>query len=89
MSDFSDFLLALEFDTDDPEFARGFEAGRLWEIFRRNDEHMLDGQFFHASNSELVLRMIDAWGRQGVTAEFTEDPVWMVLRWNEKDAPAS
>jgi hypothetical protein len=47
----------LEFDSDDPEFTRGFEAGWLWN----NIEDMAKGeewcQMVHASNTEMVMRM--------------------------------
>lgn len=68
----------LLFDTDDPEFARGFEVGRIYEMFV-NDNPEVMGQPFHASNVEMVLRIAEARG-VSVTAEFTDDPNWMVLR---------
>ena len=74
---------ALPFDTDSADFARGFEAGRIWERLRDGDLDSLDGQLFHAANAEMVLRMVDATadsvGRY-LRAEFTEAPGWMVLR---------
>lgn len=74
------FRPILEFDTDESEFARGFEAGRLWGFLLDHDSDQLDGQPFHATNVEMVLRMLDATGHDGVTAEFSDDPGWMVLR---------
>lgn len=48
----------LQFDSDDPEFARGFEAGRLWERIK-NDAGDWD-EIIHASNAEMVMRMCDS-----------------------------
>lgn len=35
--------LLLAFDTDAPEFARGFEAGRVWANGRSSWLHLLSG----------------------------------------------
>lgn len=78
----------LQFDTDYPEFVRGFEAGRIWSLLRMVvkgdvDGEELDGLPFHAANTEMVLRMLEAlelvddW-----RAEFV-DETWMVLRQRE------
>jgi hypothetical protein len=79
MSDQHGFSIALAFDTDDPQFARGFEAGRIWEALKTGDLDQLDGQPIHATNGEMVLRMAEAHD-VALTAEFTDDDVWMVLR---------
>jgi hypothetical protein len=47
----------LTFDSDEPEFARGFEAGRLWERIK-TDQANFD-ETIHASNAEMVMRMCD------------------------------
>lgn len=58
MSDFArGHGLLLPFDTDDEQFVRGFEAGRLWEMLKRGEPF---DQAFHASNAEMVLRMAEA-----------------------------
>jgi hypothetical protein len=51
--------LILAFDSDDPEFTRGFEAGQLWERLERDG---YAGQLIHAENAEMVMRMADAKG---------------------------
>ena len=50
----SEVDLICPFDSDDPEFARGFEAEALWERLKsdRSAEATL-----HASNVEMVTRM--------------------------------
>lgn len=68
----------LAFDSDSPEFVRGFEAGWLYQRLAADEQ--VDGQPFHAVNAEMVMRMLDALGRTDLTASFTSDPVWMVLR---------
>ena len=59
MSDDS-YSLALEFDTNDPEFARGVEAGRLWEMLKSGEAVQ---QTIHATNTEMAIRMCEAGGR--------------------------
>ena len=51
--------LVLAFDTDEPEFTRGFEAGQLWERLERDG---IADQLIHAENAEMVMRMADAKG---------------------------
>jgi len=59
----------LRFDTDDPEFARGFEIGVLWERLNSLGScHMS----IHASNAEMVTRMASA-ARREVSIEALED----------------
>lgn len=70
--------LVLRFDTDASEFARGFEAGRIWERIRDGDLDSLDGQLFHATNAEMVLRMIES-TEVTLLAEHVDD-TWMVLK---------
>lgn len=55
----TDFGALLLFDTDAPEFARGFEAGILWG--RMAHEYHVD-QLVHPGNAEMVIRMAEARG---------------------------
>lgn len=68
--------LALAFDSDDPEFARGVEVGRLWEQLK--DPEPLE-QTIHAGNVEMAVRMAEATGRRMVV-EDSPDPCWVHLR---------
>lgn len=52
------YNLLLAFDSDDPEFSRGFEAGCLWQRIKQ-DQTTWD-QMIHASNAEMVMRMCEA-----------------------------
>lgn len=69
------FSLALAFDTDDPEFCRGVEAGRLWEQLKSGEP--VD-QTIHATNSEMAIRMCEALDRE-FTADVLDD-TWIELR---------
>ncbi len=71
------FELLLPFDTDNIEFARGFEAGRIWTLMDENPDK-LTGLIFHAENSEMILRMIEKKGLS-LKAKFTTDEEWMML----------
>lgn len=65
--------LVLAFDTDDAEFVRGFEAGRLWE--RVKEDRSTWDQMIHATNAEMVMRMCEAEGRE-FSADLVDD-VWV------------
>jgi hypothetical protein len=54
-----EFGLVLAFDTDDPEFTRGFEAGQLWERLERDGAA---DQLIHAENAEMVMRIAESRG---------------------------
>lgn len=75
------YALALAFDTDAPEFARGVEVGRLWERLRL-DPAPAD-EMVHIANAEMLLRIGDALGRL-VTGE-EHDKVWMTVRFGAAD----
>jgi len=55
------FSPLLSFDTDDIEFARGFEAGRLWEALSKSQDER--DQLVHATNVEMAMRIAEALGR--------------------------
>lgn len=73
----SSFIMVLPFDTDSEEFVRGFEAGRIWGLMTDNPA-MLPGLIFHATNAEMVMRMIETKGLP-LKAQFTDDQIWMRL----------
>ena len=78
-SDMDAFGLLLAFDTDAPAFARGFEAGSLWEQLRSTDGSL--DALIHASNSEMVLRMGEALGRSVVGEP--QDSAWTLVAFGE------
>lgn len=61
------YSLALAFDTDDSEFCRGVEAGRLWEQLKTGEEV---SQTIHATNAEMAIRMCESLER-----EFSAEPL--------------
>lgn len=65
--------LLLAFDSDDPEFARGFEAARVWSAVRLI-EHAADFMV-RAENAEMMLRIAEATGRQLRITELDDE--WM------------
>jgi hypothetical protein len=67
--------MLLPFDVDDPDFARGFEAGALWSRLRLSGEK--ESATIHASNAEMALRMSEALGRS-VRGEALDES-WMLL----------
>lgn len=69
------FGCLLPFDTDDAEFVRGFEAGRVWQ--RLQLEHDAFAETVHATNSEMVLRMAEAHGRTVVGHMLDADWTWV------------
>jgi hypothetical protein len=71
------YSLILAFDSDDPEFCRGFEAGHLWE--RIQNDHTSWDSVVHATNAEMVMRMCEAEDR-GFRSEDMDDDfvqVWI------------
>lgn len=62
------FNCLLPFDSDDPEFVRGFEAGRIYDLVGNllavdaNDAEWHDFMpiTVHAVNAEMVLRIAEA-----------------------------
>lgn len=75
MSDDEGWGLVLPFDTDEPEFCRGFEAGQIWEQLQRGDD--ID-RMIHAENSEMVMRMCEKTGREFRAEDVGDD--WMHLQ---------
>jgi hypothetical protein len=53
-----EYGLLLAFDSDDPEFTRGFEIGQLWERLSRDG--FLHQPLAHASNAEMFMRIAEA-----------------------------
>ena len=71
------FTCVLGFDTDDPEFARGVELGRLLERLRVEPDPL--SELVHISNAEMVLRVGDALRRPVIGEEY--DGTWMIVRF--------
>jgi len=76
------FTCVLAFDTDDAEFVRGVELGRLWERLRTQPDPLLE--LVHISNAEMVLRLADTLGRPAIGEEI--DGTWMTVRFGAQAA---
>lgn len=56
-NDDDEWGLSLPFDTDDPEFTRGFQVGMIYGKFFHPDEH---GEVIvSAENAEMLARLIE------------------------------
>lgn len=69
----------MEFDSDDPDFTRGFEAGRVYEALLPHTRASLEVQI-HSSNYEMMTRIGVATGYK-VVVQDASDPSWMVLQF--------
>jgi hypothetical protein len=80
----SDFSCLLPFDSDAPEFARGFEVGRLWGKLQERPEDPFE-EYVHAQNVEMVLRIADATSRSVRSDELGDD--WLIVQFSASGAP--
>ncbi len=71
-------VCVLPFDTDAHDFARGFEAGRIWQQLVDRDDAV--EETIHARNAEMVLRMAEATGRSVVGEDL--DDIWTLMRFS-------
>lgn len=78
-----EFGCILAFDTDDPQFARGFEAGRLWTCLQQSPDREIE-QLVHASNAEMAIRMAEALGRS-VRSHEDDAGSWLTVVFNPVD----
>jgi hypothetical protein len=62
----------LPFDRDTSDFARGFEAGRLWALLRLMPDQPIE-ETVHVSNAEMLIRMSEATGRPVRATEMDSD----------------
>lgn len=69
--------LLLPFDVDEPEFVRGFEAGRVWSLLHESHEREFT---VHASNAEMMLRIAEA--MEGSVQSTELDETWMEVEFD-------
>lgn len=69
------YILMLQFDSDNPEFTRGFEAGIIYNKCQNNID-VVD-QNIHASNSEMVIRICELFEKKFVGQLLDDD--WMCI----------
>lgn len=89
------YALDLAFDSDDPEFCRGFEAADVYRSAQLFAADQIPGptltQTVHATNAEMMLRIADRLGL-AVRSEEVDDG-WLFVTyaradciWDEPDA---
>lgn len=74
--------LLLAFDTQDPEFSRGFEAGRVWGALTADPDVEIS-EVVHAVNAEMFLRMGEALDRPVRSTEL--DETWMEINFDASE----
>jgi hypothetical protein len=74
------FGLVLPFDTDDSEFARGFEAGRAWHALSES-AGPIPSMVVHGTNAEMLMRMAEAQGRSVRSRDL--DETWIEVEFSE------
>ena len=78
--------LLLRFDTDEAEFARGFECGRLWAVLREDPEAEVS-EYTRVGNLEMLLRLAEATGRTVQTED--ADDAWVLATFTASVAVES
>lgn len=67
----SEYRPVLPFESDDPEFVRGFECGRIWALLAQHEQPLK--VLAHKSNAEMLLRMAESTGRPVQTEEMDDE----------------
>lgn len=82
--DSAEFGLVLKFDTDEPEFTRGFEAGMLWQAL--TEEPASREGTYHRLNVRMLERIAAA---KGFTVEVknTTDVQWVTAVFTKVGPP--
>ena len=66
--------LLVPFDSNDPEFTRGFEAGTLWQRMQTEGEVKAT---IHATNAEMVMRMAERYSFTFTSYYLDAEGFWM------------
>jgi hypothetical protein len=85
MDESTSFKPILEFDCQSADFARGFEAGRVWAALNEYPVRAVD-VCAHGTNAEMVIRMAEATARQVASEEIGAD--WLRVRFASVDGCA-
>ena len=67
------YRLVLLFDTDEPEFARGWEAAIVWAALKQIDPWDSHEAQVHGENVEMMLRIAEATHRPLTTHDSDAD----------------
>lgn len=71
--------LLLAFDSQHPEFSRGFEAGRIWRALTEDPDTEIC-EIVHTCNAEMFLRMGESLRRPVRSTEL--DETWMEINFD-------
>lgn len=72
-----DVDLICPFDSDDPEFTRGFEIGMIWERLKSGEPCAAT---IHASNAEMILRLAETSGMRFRAQDLSEE--WLHVEFH-------
>lgn len=73
----AEFGLALAFDSDDPEFRRGVEAGMIWQ---RLEQEQAFECYLHPENAEMCMRIAEAKGVSFKAEPAGDEWLWVTFR---------
>lgn len=76
------FALVLKFDNVEPEFAYGFECGRVWGLLQMYPASEIN-EIMHSENAEMILRMAEATKRRVIATSISEIHVEVVFQPSE------
>ena len=80
-------VLKLQFDTNDPEFARGVQIGMVWQLLHGEVEEF--EMPLYLTNAEMVFRMCEATGytftaKYENDEEVDDDADWIMVTFTSK-----
>lgn len=84
------FALVLPFDSDDPEFTRGFACGQVWQLIEMNEPYI--ETTITSDNLYMFITMADTRGytiemeETGVEASNLLDTEWLRVSLTKKEA---
>lgn len=82
-------VLMLEYDSSNPEFARGFQCGMIWQLLHGGiNEFEIP---VYVTNAEMVMRMAEVAGYSYTAkyeneSEVGEEHDWMLIKFVDTDS---
>lgn len=73
------FKLVLAFDSEEPEFSRGFECGVIWG--RMLSDAGAFAHTIHAVNAEMAIRMAEARHRDFSARDYPGNHGWVTMHY--------
>ena len=72
----AEFPPSLRFDSDDPEFCRGFEVASIWAKLQGEPEVAMDF-YMHDTNIEMAMRIAESLNREVRSTELNDN--WLMV----------